>query len=445
MTFERRVRIEPDHVEIAAALAAGSTEPHMVYENENSVSWAEGESAVVSVHASGATLTVEGQRSAFPEDRPHAAVAAALGAITVPRWRAYGWAGYEWSHLLHGGEPAETDGKLAHLAVPRREIRFSNGVATLRAASESEVDILERRLADAVTAAAAPVTPDRVAIDEHEDSSGYREAVAAAVSEIRSGLLDKVILSRVVPVEQELDLPATYVAGRRGNAPARSFLLRSGGWEAAGFSPEIVAAVGAEGIVRTQPLAGTRAFDGDTPVDSARRDELYRDAKEVFEHAISVRLAAIEMAGVCAPGSVHIADFMAVKERGSVQHLASEVAGRLTAGRTAWAALAALFPAVTASGIPKAEACESIRRNESGARGLYSGAVLTLDSDGSLDAALVLRTVFRRDGRTWLRAGAGIVAQSTPDREFEETAEKLRSVSRFLVPSVPARVPARVS
>ncbi|UMP06851.1 salicylate synthase [Amycolatopsis sp. EV170708-02-1] len=438
MTVERRISFESDGVEVAAALAAGSVEPHVVYEGKDSVCWAEGEFAVVSVRGSGATLIEDGKRTDFPLRQPQAALAEVLGAIAMPEWRAYGWISFEWSHLLHGGVPSESGGPLVYLAVPRREIRFVDGAATLRAANESELDDLDARLSRAVAASGTTTAPDLVMIDEREDLSGYREAVAQAVSEIRAGSLDKVILSRVVPVEEDLDFPATYVAGRKGNAPARSFLLRLGGWEAAGFSPEIVAAVGAEGAVRTQPLAGTRAFDGDSVLDVARREELYRDAKEVFEHAISVRLAAMEMAGVCAPGTVHVADFMSVKERGSVQHLASDVAGTLMGDRTAWDALGALFPAVTASGIPKASACEAIGRIEPSGRGLYSGAVLTIDSAGELDAALVLRSVFRRDGRTWLRAGAGIVADSTPNREFEETVEKLRSVSRFLVPSAPA-------
>lgn len=445
MTVERRIPLDSNYVRIAAALAAGSTEPHMVYENKDSVCWAEGESAVFTVHSSGTTLIADGKRTEFPGEQPLAAVADAFGAITAPGWRAYGWASFEWSHLLHGGVRADADDPLAYLALPLREIRLADDVAILRAATESEVDALELRLSDAVMTATSPPVSDRVVVDDREDLFGYRDAVAAAVAEIRAGLLDKVILSRVVPVEEEIDFPATYVAGRRGNTPARSFLLRLGGWEVAGFSPEIVAGVGADGAVSTQPLAGTRAFEGDAPFDVVRREELYRDAKEVFEHAISVRLAAAEMAEVCVPGSVHVADFMSVKERGSVQHLASDVVGTLAGGRTALDALAALFPAVTASGIPKAAACEVIRRAEPGTRGLYSGAVFTMDSDDAMDAALVLRSVFRRDGRTWLRAGAGIVAQSTPDREFEETVEKLRSVSRFLVPSVPALVPAATS
>jgi salicylate synthetase len=131
---------------------------------------------------------------------------------------------------------------------------------------------------------------------------------------------------------------------------------------------------------------------------------------------------------------------MRVVPRGSVQHLGSRIRGRLQSGATCWDAFARLFPAVTACGLPKAPACAAIGRHEDGPRGLYAGAVLTADHEGTLDAALVLRSVYQRDGRTWLRAGAGIVAQSTPERELEETREKLRSVSRFLAAPRPAVV-----
>jgi len=97
-----------------------------------------------------------------------------------------------------------------------------------------------------------------------------------------------------------------------------------------------------------------------------------------------------------------------------------------------------MFPAVTVSGLPKPEAYRAIRRYEPEARGLYGGAVVVADADGELDAAVVLRSVYRSGGRTWLRAGGGVVADSEPDREFEETREKLRSVARFLVPETPA-------
>jgi salicylate synthetase len=112
------------------------------------------------------------------------------------------------------------------------------------------------------------------------------------------------------------------------------------------------------------------------------------------------------------------------------------VTGELRPGTDRWAAPAVLFPAVTASGIPMAEACRLIDQVEPDNSGLYSGTVLTVDSAGALDAALVLRSVFRHDGQTWLRAGAGIVPQSDPERELEETREKLRTISRYLVRAV---------
>jgi anthranilate synthase component 1/salicylate synthetase len=258
------------------------------------------------------------------------------------------------------------------------------------------------------------------------------------VDAINDHRLQKVIFSRVVPVEHEVDFVATYLAGRRGNNPARSFLLSLDGLEATGFSPEIVVNVGPDGRVVSQPLAGTRALTGDRAEDERLRTELLADPKEVYEHAISVKIAYDELLDVCAPGSVDVEEYMVVKERGTVQHLASRVGGQLGAGRDAWDAFKAVFPAVTASGVPKAAAFDSIRSNESESRGLYSGSVLTIDQGGSMDAALVLRSVYRQDGRTWLRAGAGIVGQSRPDRELEETCEKLGSVGRYLVPAAPA-------
>jgi anthranilate synthase component 1/salicylate synthetase len=241
-----------------------------------------------------------------------------------------------------------------------------------------------------------------------------------------------------VDVETEVDLVATYVAGRRGNNPARSYLLDLGGIQAAGFSPEIVVGVTAEGSVVSQPLAGTRALTPDLLANEALRADLFGSAKEVYEHAISVKTGVDELAEVCAPDSVGVPEFMAIRERGSVQHLASRVTGQLADGLRAWDAFGAVFPAVTASGVPKEPAYHTIRQYEAESRGLYSGTVLTVDHTGALDAALVLRSIFRRDGRTWLCAGAGIVGQSTPEREFEETCEKLDSVARYLVPSAAA-------
>src|SRR5690606_18186171 len=126
-----------------------------------------------------------------------------------------------------------------------------------------------------------------------------------------------------------------YEAGRRANTPARSFLLELGDVSATGFSPETIVEVGADGGVSTQPLAGTRARSGEAETDGRLRAELLSDSKEVFEHAISVRAAQEELARVCGPDSILVNEFMAIRERGSVQHLASRISGRLAAGANA--------------------------------------------------------------------------------------------------------------
>lgn len=425
----REISLAADPIAVGTALCSSSSDAHLLYEHNGVVRWAEGESAVVEAYADRVVVHAPGPRREVPVwGGPLVTVGSVLREIGGADWSAYGWVAFELS------DPAGY-GVLARFMLPDCEVLLGPDSATLTATDALGLDALELRLTAAVAAAQAPVSSSRIAVDTAEHGvEAYLKAVDAAVHAIRAGELEKVILSRLIPVTADVDLPATYLAGRRANDPARSFLLRLGGWEAAGFSPEIVASVCPRGTVVTQPLAGTRALDGDPRTDEATRDELFRDPKEVFEHAISVRLAATELAAFCTPETVRVRKFMTIKNRGSVQHLASELAGELRPGADAWDALAGLFPAITASGVPKKSACAMVRRLDSDDRGLYSGAVVTACSDGSLDAALVLRSVYRRDGRTWLRAGAGIVALSTPERELEETREKLASVSRHLVP-----------
>lgn len=209
--------------------------------------------------------------------------------------------------------------------------------------------------------------------------------------------------------------------------------MRLAGWQASGFSPEIVVTVDRSGQVVTEPLAGTRRLDGVADADISRFNELFSDIKETHEHAISVRLSLEEMRAVCDPRSVHVHGLMERKLRGSVQHLASTVRGRLREDQNPWHAFAALFPAVTASGIPKREAFEEICRLEPDRRGIYAGAILRVDHDGAFEAALVLRSLLGTGKRSWLQAGAGIVRGSEPERELTETSEKLASVAPWVV------------
>ncbi|MFF1925180.1 salicylate synthase [Streptomyces sp. NPDC058221] len=433
--YETQLPLSEDPLLIAARLAdSGLHESYVVYENGGSWSYAGGVRAELVLDRDGARLTQEGLPAAvLPwSDQPLRLVSRLLAQVEVPYWRAYGWAAFELSYAKGGDRGHLSEERLMHLVVPRAEVRFGEGHALLRAADQETLDALVDTVVAGPPARGGQPRP----LDVYAtDATRYRAAVQHAVDDINAGELHKVILSRVVEVPGETDLTATYVAGRRGNNPARSFMLNLGGTEAIGFSPEIVVQVSEDGKVISQPLAGTRALTSDILVNEKLRADLFGSPKEVYEHAISVKTGADELIDVCLEGSVEVPEFMAIRERGSVQHLASRVSGRLAAGREAWDAFGAVFPAVTASGVPKAAAYDSIRRYEPESRGLYSGAVLTVDHSGAMDAALVLRSAYRKDGRTWLRAGAGIVGHSTPEREFEETCEKLDSVARFLVPA----------
>lgn len=432
--FETREVLAAEPLDVAAQLArSGLGEPYLVVERAGSWTYAAGDRATITVCRRGGMLRQEDGSEVFLpwSGDPFQLVSRLLEQVSIPDWRVYGWAAFELAYAKDGARDHLGDQRLLHLFVPRVEARLEPGWAHLRAADQAS-------LTELLTALEQPPAPDPTPQPLDVRASGrdaYQSAVQHAVEEINTGQLQKVILSRVVEVGDDIDLTATYLAGRRGNRPARSFLLHVGDLEATGFSPEIVVRVSADGEVVSQPLAGTRALTDDAAHNQRLRAELLGSAKEVYEHAISVKTGADELTAICTEGSVHVPEFMAVRERGSVQHLASQVAGRLAPGRTAWDALGAVFPAVTASGVPKDAAYRAIRRHEPEPRGLYGGAVITVDHTGEMDAALVLRTAYRQRGRTWLRAGAGIVGQSSPEREYEETCEKLDSVARFLVPA----------
>lgn len=373
----------------------------------------------------------EGQTTTSPwEGNPAGVIDRALGRLPLDGRNAYGWIGFEFcAWALDATEHLDPRTTLAHLMVPRIEVRMGEFGVRISGATPTETGDIHDLIAQSQNTELPRAHPADIRIDP----TGYRDRVAEAVGEIRAGRYQKVILSRKVDLPFAVDIPATYRLGRAHNTPARSFLLRLGGLEAAGFSPELVASVDDDRVVTTEPLAGTRAFGRGAAADSAARADLITDPKEIVEHAISVQTSFAEITAVADPGTPAVSDFMAVRERGSVQHLASTVRGRLAADRSSWDALEVLFPSVTASGIPKREGVDSVFRLDHDPRGLYSGAVVTVSPTGALEATLVLRAVYQNAEGAWLRAGAGIVGQSRPEREFEETCEKLGSIAPYVV------------
>jgi len=362
--------------------------------------------------------------------RPGEVLGDAVDRLLLETDRLFGWVAFEFGAYRFGLQqrlPAGTP--LARVFSAQTQVVVTDGEVRVSGDGDAVSEALNRLLQSGIPAAGAPR-----AVDVSVDGSDYPARVAAAVAEIVAGDYQKVILSRRFEVPFAVDFPATYRVGRANNTPVRSFVLRLGGIRALGFSPELVAAVRADGTVITEPLAGTRAFGRGADHDRAAREDLESNSKEIVEHAISVRSSQEEIAEVAKPGTTVVSDFMTVRERGSVQHLGSTVSGELSDQMDRMHALEALFPAVTASGIPKAESVDAIMRLDESPRGLYSGAVVMFSADGGMDAALTLRSAYEADGQTWLRAGAGIIAESTPEREFEETCEKLTTLAPYLVP-----------
>lgn len=411
------------------------TTPYFLYEKAGDVTFAAGCAMEIRLDRNGLQLTTPAGSQTEPlSDRPLSQLQAMLARVFKTdrgaRTRVFGWAAFELSYLLQGLPIADDVGTLLYLFVPEHEARIRAGTAELYVSDPHIAELWETTLRNAKPGLPA----ERVRVDEISDTTGYVEVASGAIKAIDGRKLSKLILSRSVHLTEDIDLAASYQVLRHNNTPARSFLLRLGGIAAAGVSPSAIVEVSPAGAIIAQPLAGTRAYTGDAELDASLRDELLSDPKEIYEHALSVKLAQDEIAEVSKPGTVFVENFMQVISRGSVQHLASRVRGQLRSDASCWDAFGSAFPAVTASGIPKRAACHEISLRESSPRGLYSGAVLAVGSNGELDAALVLRAVYQVDGATWLRAGAGLILQSNAERELEETREKMRSVSRFLVP-----------
>nr|WP_169050435.1 salicylate synthase [Brenneria salicis]NMN91106.1 yersiniabactin salicyl-AMP ligase [Brenneria salicis ATCC 15712 = DSM 30166]RBP66606.1 salicylate synthase [Brenneria salicis ATCC 15712 = DSM 30166]RLM31956.1 salicylate synthase [Brenneria salicis ATCC 15712 = DSM 30166] len=406
---------------------------YVLYERDGE--WAIGVDAVMEIIVDADGVIRRSDGKIWRASSPCASIEQALADIPFEDWRAYGRADFEFSYLTYGVENIHHTGPLMRLVIPRCEIRIRQESAQLRALHNADMlwmkEAIDKADRDTPPRCEVPIKLDVYSTGKQH----YQQIVASAVQDMQAHRYQKVILSRSVEVAVPVDMVASYYAGRQSNTPTRSFLLNEGEFQAYGFSPEIVVSVDANRNVTTQPLAGTRALTGDPDIDMRLRKELESDIKEIAEHAVSVKLAVQEMLQACSKESVAVDDFMNILKRGSVQHLASHVKGVLAPEASVWTAFEKLFPAVTASGIPKKEALESISRHEGKKRGLYSGCVLIADSNGVLDAALVLRSAYRDGDRCWLQAGAGLVPNSTPEREWEETSEKLTSVGPYLFTS----------
>ncbi|MEK5023511.1 salicylate synthase [Paenibacillus sp. FSL M7-1046] len=428
------------HFAAAQLIDFGLFDNYVLYENGAELSLGLGIHVLLTVDSEYIVLQSGPHTRKWPNIDLSGGVQQALSQVRLADWRAYGIANFGLARHYQQLPILDENPCLLKLFIPEAEVRFREGEILLRALTPERLETLKRLVkrllvGDSAQRLSGRLEQARAVFPEVGvyDAEAYMNRVGQAVGDIRQHRYRKVILSRKIPLDRELDMVASYVAGRRVNCPARSYLLNLEGLQAAGFSPETIVEVDAHGWASTFPLAGTRSAGASSSEEGRLKAELLNDPKEIAEHAVSVKLAFEELQQVCESDTIVVNDFMSVANRGTVQHLASRLRGKLKQECGAWHALQALFPAVTASGIPKRESIEAIGKIEGQPRNLYSGSVMTVDSSGALDAALVLRTIFQQNGAAWLQAGAGIVSMSSPSRELEETREKLSSFSAQLI------------
>ncbi|HEX8940615.1 MAG TPA: anthranilate synthase component I family protein [Candidatus Limnocylindrales bacterium] len=285
-------------------------------------------------------------------------------------------------------------------------------------------------------ATGAPVPEEDLGTSLGRDA--YEAAVRTAKSAIAAGEAIQVVLARrqtlALPVAADgrrVDGLALYRALRRINPSPYLFFVRLPGVEVVGASPELLLQVEGDRLT-THPIAGTRPRGATPAEDTVLAEQLQRDPKERAEHVMLVDLGRNDLGRVARPGTVAVTKYMEVERYSHVLHLVSHVEARLRPGADALDALRAVFPAGTLTGAPKVRAMQLIAAAEGERRGLYGGAVGYLGYDGNLDTAITIRSAVLRDGIAHIHSGAGIVAGSVPEREFEETEHKAAALRRAI-------------
>jgi anthranilate synthase component 1 len=253
--------------------------------------------------------------------------------------------------------------------------------------------------------------------------------VRIAKEYIAAGDVYQVVLSQRFEAEIAVDPFTVYRALRHVNPSPYMYFIRMGGVSIVGSSPEMLVRV--EGArVETHPIAGTRPRGRSVEEDQRLAEELKRNEKERAEHVMLVDLGRNDLGRVCEYGSVRVPQFMGLERYSHVMHLVSIVEGRLAEDRDRLDALASAFPAGTVSGAPKVRAMEIIAELEHEPRGIYAGAIGYLDFAGNLDFCIAIRTVIITGRTACIQAGAGIVADSNPAAEYEETHDKAKAMLR---------------
>ena len=273
-----------------------------------------------------------------------------------------------------------------------------------------------------------PLTKEPPSYKRDMSSVDYQAKVEILKEEIRAGEAFQIVLSQRFVMDSTADPFDIYRALRASNPSPYMYLFRfADGLSVVGSSPEALVKIQGKDVM-LHPIAGTRPRSADPEIDQRHSEELLADPKERAEHLMLVDLGRNDLGRVCAPGTVEVVEFMQVERFSHVMHIVSTVTGQLADDSSAVDALLAVFPAGTLSGAPKPRAMEIIEENEPTRRGIYAGTIGYLDFRGNIDACIAIRTAVIKDGKAYVQAGAGIVADSVPLTEDQECENKAAAV-----------------
>jgi anthranilate synthase component 1 len=373
---------------------------------------------------------LEALRQVLPKDPAH-------GPLPVSLASGVGYLAYEaaarWERLpVPEADPIGLPEALFHL--PDVLIVFDHLAQTATLATIDGPGA-EARLADTI-ARLAQASPDEASVpivgpgrrhDPPAADARYESGVASLVADIHAGEMLQVVLARRFSLPCPVGPLEVYRSLRRINPSPHLFAVDLGpGRSMLGASPELLVRV-RDGIIATRPIAGTRPRGADPEADAALEADLLADEKELAEHAMLVDLARNDVGRVAQPGSVRVPALHSIERYSHVMHIVSEVEGRLRPDRDAFDAIRAVFPAGTLSGAPKVRAMQAIAALEQERRGPYGGAVGFFAPD-DVEVAITIRSMVLKDGIAFVQAGAGIVADSIPERESAEVAAKAGAI-----------------
>lgn len=292
--------------------------------------------------------------------------------------------------------------------------------------AEMELNIMKKVVKDI----AAPEPPKAKLLSDFTpqfNQKTYSAMVEKAKTYIHEGDIFQVVLSNTLEAEMEGSLFGAYEILRRNNPSPYMFYFSSDDIEIAGASPETLVKL-EDGTLRTYPLAGTRPR-GKTPQEDERLEqELLQDKKELSEHNMLVDLGRNDLGKISKFGSVHVETYHRILKFSHVMHIGSVVESKIRADKTALDAIEAVLPAGTLSGAPKFRAMQIIDELEKSKRGIYGGAIGYIDLTGNMDTCISIRIAYKKNGKVYIRSGAGIVADSVPVKEHTECINKAMAV-----------------